>query len=57
MTRSTTVLGSDFELPFAEGTEFIANFDMGEFTGLVYTGAMSLGLALFSAAGAALTLI
>jgi len=47
----------DYDLPFADGTDFIAYFDFIAFSGIVYSGAMSLGLALFSAAGAALTLM
>jgi hypothetical protein len=46
-----------FDLPFSSGTDFIAYFYSGTFIGVEYSGAMSLGLALFSAAGAALTLI
>jgi len=47
----------DYDLPFADGSEFIAYFEFIAFSGIVYSGAMSLGLALFSAAGAALTLM
>jgi len=46
-----------FDLPFVSGTEFVAYWSSGAFTGVEYSGAMSLGLALHSAAGAALTLI
>jgi len=46
-----------FDLPFVSGTEFVAYWSAGAFTGVEYSGAMSLGLALLSAAGAVLTLI
>jgi len=46
-----------FTLPFADGSEFRAIFDSTSFMGVVYSGAMSLGLALAATAGAALTLV
>jgi len=52
-----TVEDGYFDLPFVSGTEFVAYWSSGAFTGVEYSGAMSLGLALLSAAGAALTLI
>jgi hypothetical protein len=57
VTRALVAEETDYDLPFADGTDFIAYFDFIAFSGIVYSGAMSLGLALFSAAGAALTLI
>ena len=47
----------EFDLPFADGSEFIAYYEFIAFQGVVYSGAMSLGLALASAAGAALALM
>ena len=55
--RALEAADGEFELPFASGTNFIAYYDFINFIGVVYSGAMSLGLALFSAAGAALTLM
>jgi len=58
VTRSLTAAEEgDFDLPFLANTDFIAYYDFIDFQGIVYSGAMSLGLALFSAAGAALTLM
>jgi len=47
----------DFDLPFKDGFSMNAQFSCGDFSGYVYCDALSLGLALFSAAGAMLTLI
>jgi len=58
-TRALEVEGY-YTLPFAEGTNFRAvwyNDGAGLFSGVVYSGAMSLGLALAATAGAALTLV
>jgi hypothetical protein len=44
-------------LPFGDVFSINAEFWAGDFEGMVYCGAMSLGLALFASAGAALTLI
>jgi hypothetical protein len=55
--QRATVEDGYFDLPFVSGTEFVAYWSSGAFTGVEYSGAMSLGLALLSAAGAALTLI
>jgi len=57
VTRSLTAETGDYDLPFADDTDFIAYYKFIAFEGVVYSGAMSLGLALFSAAGAALTLM
>jgi hypothetical protein len=55
-TRALEVEGF-FTLPFADGSSFRAIYDSTSFTGVVYSGAMSLGLALAATAGAALTLM
>jgi hypothetical protein len=55
-TRALEVDGL-FTLPFAEGTNFRAVYKTTSFQGVVYSGAMSLGLALAATAGAALTLV
>ena len=48
----------DLDLPFKEGTDFISYYEfVSEFWEVVYGGSMSLGLALASAAGAALALM
>ena len=53
-TRALEVEGF-LTLPFADGSSFRAIYDSTGFTGVVYSGAMSLGLALAATAGAALT--
>ena len=56
-TRALEVDGF-YTLPFDEGTNFRAVFSTESgFDGVVYSGAMSLGLALAATAGAALTLV
>ena len=47
----------DFDLPFKDGFSMNAQFSAGDFSGYVYCDALSLGLALFAAAGATLSLI
>ena len=56
ITRALTE-ADHFDLPFVDGTQFLSYYLGGSFIGYNQSGAMSLGLALFSAAGAALTLI
>jgi len=52
------VKAGEFDLPFKPNTDFLGIWKSGTFTGIVESGAvMSVGLALLSAAGAALTLI
>ena len=55
--RALEAADGEFELPFKSETDFIAYYQFISFIGVAYSGAMSLGIALFSAAGAALTLI
>jgi len=55
--RALEAADGEFELPFKSETDFIAYYKFISFIGVAYSGAMSLGLALFSAAGATLTLI
>jgi len=58
VSRANGEVTDEFVLPFVDGTSFIAYYSFINYGyGVVYSGAMSLGLALASAAGASLALM
>jgi len=54
--KRASKVDKEFDLPIKPGSSLMAYWKAGAFEGVVLSGAMSVGLALLSAAGAALTL-